>query len=280
MDTITTPRGSLAALLLLATTLVGCDQANPVSLNLNGNILAAREAVGPGVVGECYPDGGGRYRSHGTLDLMVFNKYDFFPEVLNKMPPTTNITGNNIEHLRSDAATVTVTGALMSLDLNKATGPLAGWNPPASLLSWYVPVAGSIQAQQLWRGRFPLVPSTLGEQLRARFAQDPKRYTTLQRVVVNVSVEGEMADGTVVRTQEIGYPIDLCWGCLVSLDVVPAGVGVVDPEQQYAFCSQKSVAADFIPPCVAGNDEYVPCGYYCYFCDLMGNCDDRFCPSN
>lgn len=269
----------LAALLLPTALLAACDQANPASLNLNGCVPAIREAVGPGALGECYPEEGQRYRSHGTLDLMVYNKYDYFPEVFNLMPPTPTVSGNTFEHLRGDSSTVTITGALATLDLNQATGPLNGWNPPASLLSWYIPFAGSIPGQGVWRGRFPLIPSTLGEQLRARFLADPKRYTTMHRVVVNLSIEGEMADGTTVRTQEVHFPIDLCWGCLVALNVATPGVGVVDPEQQYAVCAQKVVGADFIPPCVAGNDEFLPCGYYCYFCDLMGTCDDRFCPS-
>lgn len=280
MTTQPVTRILVGALLLLSAGLTGCDQANPASLNLNGCIPALRQQIGVGALGECYPEEGARFRSHGTFDLMVYNKYDYFPEVANKMPQTQTVSGNTQEHLRSDASTVTLTGALVSLDFNPAaTGPLSSWNPPASSLSWYVPLAGMVLANDRWRGRFPAIPSTIGEQLQARFAADPKRYTTMHRILLNISIEGEMADGTTVRTQEVSYPIDLCWGCLVALDVVPAGVGVVDPEAQYAYCTQKAVAGDYIPPCVPGNDEYLPCGYYCAFCDLVGDCDERFCPS-
>jgi hypothetical protein len=257
----------------------GCTHSNPASLALNGNILATRLAVGIGVVGECYPEGTGRYRSHGTLDLMVANEYHFFPEVENLMPATTLITGNGAQQLRADASTVTVTGAEMTLQFNKS-GPLSNFNPPASLTTWYVPVSGIIKATGVWRGRFPLIPSNLGEALRAAFAADPNRYTTSNTMIVSVAVEGEMQDGTVVKTQVLKFPVDLCWGCLVSLPVAAPGVGVVDGADQFAWCSQKLVDAFFIPPCVPGNDEFVPCAYYCHVCDIDGNCDDRVCPAS
>jgi hypothetical protein len=268
-----------AVALLVVAVGTGCTHSNPVSLSLNGNILATREFVGAGVVGECYPEGNGRYRSHGTLDLMVANEYHFFPEVENLMPDTTIASGNNVQQLRSDASTVTVTGAEVSLSFNKS-GPLANFNPPASLTTWYVPVAGLIQAAGVWRGRFTLLPSNLGEALRAAFAADPNRYTTSHSLVITVAIEGEMQDGTVVKTQSLKFPVDLCWGCLVSLPVATPGVGVVDPADQYAWCTQKEVNPEFIPPCVPGNDEFVPCSYYCHVCDLDATCDDLVCPAS
>ncbi len=282
-DTMQTSRSTrtpaLLALLLCALgAAAGCTHENPNSIRLAGNVVALRQATGPGIVGECYPVGTTLLRSHGTLDLMAQNTYEFFGLVRNLMPPTLSASGNGVAQLRADSSTVYVSGAEMSISFDAAgTGPLKNFAPKPSG-TWYVPATGTVDSQTNQIIRFPLITSVIGEQLRARFKADPNRYTTMQRVVINVKIEGEMADGTVVQTGTVPYPVDLCWGCLLHLPTAEAGVGLKSPEEQYAVCSLKQIAPNYVPPCVIGNDEFLPCAMYCAKCDLEGTCDDRFCP--
>lgn len=270
---------ALAALALGTLALAaGCTHENPNSLRLSGNVIALRQSTGIGVVGECYPVGTTLLRSHGTLDLMAQNTYEFFGLVRNLMPNTLAVSGNGVAQLRADSSTVYVSGAEMTISLDaSSTGPLKNFVPKPSG-TWYVPVTGTVESQTNQIIRFPLITSAMGEQLRAKFKADPNRYTTLQRVVINVKIEGEMSDGSVVQTGTVPYPVDLCWGCLLHLPTAEAGVGLKSPEEQYAICSQKQVAPNYVPPCVIGNDEFLPCAMYCAKCDLEGTCDDRFCP--
>lgn len=256
----------------------GCAAENPMSLVLAGNVLAIRQGVGPGIPGECYPVGLRDLRSHGTLDLMIANRYEFFGLIDNKLEQTSAISGESVQQLRTDASTVMLTGAEMTVRVDKSTGPLKGWNPASSVTTYYMPVAGMVESKRSTWSRFPLIHSVLGEQLRTRFRNDPNKYTALQRVTVDVQVEGEMLDGTVIRTQKLSYPVDLCWGCLATPDTAIPGVGQLSPEELLATCSQKNISSNFIQPCVVGNDDAIPCGFYCHTCDLEGTCDDRFCP--
>ena len=270
---------ALLALALCALSVAaGCTHENPNSLLLSGNVIALRQNVGVGVVGECYPLGTTQLRSHGTLDLMAQNTYEFFGLVRNLMPQTLAASGNGLAELRADSSTVFVSGAEMSISFDAgSTGPLKNFALKPSA-TWYVPATGTVESGLDAIIRFPLITSAIGEQLRTKFKADPNRYTTMQRVVVNVKLEGEMADGTVIQTGTISYPVDLCWGCLLHLPTAEAGVGLKSPEEQYAVCSLKQIASNYVPPCVIGNDEFLPCAMYCAMCDLEGSCDDRFCP--
>ncbi len=265
---------------LAALALQACVHENPQSLQLAGGVVALRLAVGPGIAGECYPENVQLLRSHGTLDLMTQNIYEFFPLVRNLMQRTTQVTGNGAAQLRTDASTVHVKGAVVSLEMDTASaGPFSGLSLKPST-SYYVHVTGTVAPEALTIARFPLITSAIGEQLRAKIKASADRYTAMQRIIAHVKIEGEMQDGTVVQTNTIDFPLDLCWGCLIHLDAAEAGVGVKAPEEQYAWCSQKPVGPGYIPPCVVGNDEYVPCGFYCATCDLEGSCDERYCPPN
>ncbi len=274
------PPPTLFLALLAALAVQACVHENPQSLQLAGGVVALRLGVGPGISGECYPENMQLLRSHGTLDLMTQNLYEFFPLVRNLMPRTTLVTGNGPQQLRTDASTVHLKGAAVSLEMDTSSaGPFSGLALKPST-GYYVHLTGTVVSEGLTIARFPLITSTIGEQLRTKMRTSADRYTAMQRIVAHVKVEGEMQDGTVVQTNTIDYPLDLCWGCLVHLDAAEAGVGIKSPEEHYAWCSQKPVGPNYVPPCVVGNDEYVPCGFYCTACDLDGSCDERYCPPN
>ena len=262
--------------ILTATTLVACEHENPLSLELEGNIQMVRlPGAGQrgGISGQCMPQAEIDFRPYGVMDLMVTNSYVFFPRIENKMATQEEINAAGPRQLQLDGHTVTIEGAEMTLEANATVGPLAGG--ALQNTSWSVPFSTQVEPGQFKSSRFELIPANVGDELRARFNG---QYTAAQRVIVDVKVYGKMADGTRVQSNALRYPVDLCWGCLVSLPIAIEGVGR-DPALQFSVCTSKRVQLGFTPPCMPGNDEVVPCTFYCFMCDQDGTCDEQFCPS-
>ena len=268
-----------STLLLSVLVLSACTHENPLALQLQGNLTMVRLAAGEGVTGQCYPDGETVFRPNGVFDIMVSNRYEFFPSVENMLVPLESINGVGPQTLQMDPQTVMLEGAQVTLELDTTTaGPLkpASGTPPWRV-SWFSPFVAQIKPESLIGSRFTLIPSDVGEAMRTVFGAFPGRRTARQQAIVKVRVVGRMADGTVIESNTLPYPVDICWGCLVSLPVAIEGVGV-DPEQQYQICSSKRMASLTLP-CMPGNDEIVPCQFYCFLCDQDNSCDDTICPS-
>lgn len=305
-----------AAMSLLAS---GCVQQNPATIQFIGNAVVLRQpGGGQGTLpGTCIADQSQFYRPMGTMDLMVALQYDLFPEIANNLQPTGNVSGNLPQHLRSDTSMITVQGVEVTVRIRRDNaGPYSaanalptradgtGWtrqvatdgsNTQYFTRTAYVPMTRSVKALDSKIMRFPAIPPEFGEDLRrAWFVDDGNnyadRYTTTVPAIVVFQVEGKMADGTTVRTQEIEYPVNICWGCLLYLGVTTLDITNVDPNAVYQHCAQKlmSPPEDFTPPCVPGNDEAMPCGFYCHLCQANQTldtptgaeygCDKRFCP--
>ena len=304
------------ALALLGLWASGCVQSNPTAIQFIGNAVVLRQPGGGQgqLPGTCIADQSQFYRPFGTMDIMIAIQYDLFPEIANNLQPTSNVSGNLPQHLRSDASLITVQGAEVTVRVRRDNaGPYGGTGALPTATGWtrqvatdgsnteyftrtaYVPMTRSIRALDSKIMRFPAIPPEFGEDLRKAWFTDastnyPDRYTTSVPVIVSFQVEGKMADGTVVRTQAIEYPINICWGCLLYLGTTPPGVEDFDPVNIYQHCSLKQMSPpeDFTPPCLPGNDEAMPCGFYCHICqeqqsfDPIANeygCDERFCPA-
>jgi hypothetical protein len=286
------PAGLLCLALALATT--GCLQEQPTALTVNGNVTTVRIAAGGGgISGVCYVQNTVSFRPEGIMDLAMANHYAFFPEVQNRLPPTSQVIGGTPADLRPETSHIIVEGVDISLSIDTTTegGPFfeQGGTFPTSA---FEPTYMVIDAGGLEYGRFNIMPRFIGQFLQQIWADwdDDRKYTALQRVIVKATLVGHKADGTPIRSNEIEYPIDLCWGCLIS--VPDFGVGQDGgSELFYAPCTQLLVINPFLaPPCVMGNDEYVQCQLYCSQCRAQDidpgigagaiGCDERFCPTN
>ena len=305
-----------AAVLSVAAFVTGCVEQNPTALQFIGNAVVLRQPGGGQgqLAGTCIADQAQFYRPFGTLDIMIANQYDIFPEMVNNLQPTGTVSGNGIDDLRADASTIIIQGAEVTMRVRRdADGPYAaqaalpspnwtrqvatdGSNAQYFTRTAYMPSARSLKSNESKIIRFPLIPPEFGEDLRrAWFTDDatnfPDRYTTQVPTVIVFQVEGRMADGTMVRSAPVEYSVNLCWGCLLYLNSTNAGVEDVDPVNIFQNCSQKGMFAaggEFTPPCLPGNDEALPCGFYCSMCQanesLEGDvgaeykCDRRFCP--
>lgn len=297
---------------LLAT---GCVEQNPTVLQFVGNAAVLRQPGGGAgtAPGTCIIDQTQFYRPFGTLDLLMAIQYDMWPEITNNLTPTSNVSGNLPQHLRADASTITLQGTEVTVLVRRdADGPYSAANALPTARGWtrqvstdggatqyftrtaFMPMTRSVRSLETALSRFPAIPPEFGEDLRRAWFTDDAvnykdRYTTQAPVIVRFQVEGKMADGTTVRTQPIEYSINLCWGCLLYLPTTKPGVEDVDPVNIYQQCSAKQSTADtFTAPCIPGNDEAIPCGFYCHLCQENESldtdtgaefkCDRRFCP--
>lgn len=288
----------LLALSMLLFGLSGCaTDASPEALTLRGNVVVIRlPGAAAGVSGQCYADQAEYMRPNGTIDLMLNNKYDFFPHLRNQLKQTGNVSGNQVAELRADASMITVTGAQVKMTLDTAAKDsiLKGSAALRAVLGiedtdegWWSPFVVTIEANEEAFSRFEALPRHIGNLMRTQWNKetDPgKRYNTIETVTLHVAVEGFMQDGTIVRSQTVPYPVQVCWGCLVFLPQVTSGIGQ-DKSDLFQFCTTKFVPSDYATPCVLGNDEYVPCTYYCHVCDQNSDvypenaCDEAFCPA-
>ncbi len=283
--------------LLIASMVTSCAlDESPEVLILRGNTVVIRlPGAGSGVSGQCYANQAEFMRPNGTLDLMLNNKYDMFPLIENKLLPTENVSGNKATELRSDASLVTITGAWVSLSFDDSKASILGGSVKLKNKAmtaddprgWWVPFVVTIESRDEAYSRFSALPRDIGNLMRTEWLKKvgPDRYGPIETITVHVTVEGFMQDGTIVRSQTVPYPIQVCWGCLVYLPNTSPGIGT-DVQLQYQTCASKVVVTEYATPCVMGNDEYVPCTYYCYVCDqnqgdfeIPGfGCDKMFCP--
>ncbi|GEM_PF-3941135 len=308
-----------ALLLVAAVVVTGCVQQNPTAIQFVGNAAVLRQPGGGGGTqpGTCIKDQTQFYRSFGTIDLMIATQYDLFPEIENRLERSVNVSGNLPSHLRADASYITVEGAEITIRLRQdKEGPYDkssdlpasnGWVrqqaatdalAPTSFYftkTWFSPMARSIPSLERVLARFQLIPPDVGQDLRRAWSNENEqyedRYTTVVPAMLDFQIEARMADGTVIRTQIVRYPMNLCWGCLLFLPGTSPGVDDVDPVNMFRQCSNKVLTVEqFTPPCIPGNDEAMPCGFYCHVC--QGNetlttpfateyaCDTRFCPKS
>ena len=274
---------------------IACNPANPNTLRIVGNVVAANKQGSL-----CYASAGAQIRVAGTLDLAVAKEYPFYAQVENLLLDTKTVSGNSYESLRGDASTITIKSAIISVELSRGTSTaktpfygdaatvLTGGKKDKLVTSWEVPASAVLIGSSTSIVPFSLIPGdlTIGADWQARWRAFAKAnastngYSYTQRAIVKVALQGTTGDGTVVLSEDLTYPVNLCWGCLLSVPAPTPSTDVIDP---YAGCSTFVSGSDV--PCSPGADDYVECGRYCAMCLVAKTnspqqqpCDDKFCP--
>lgn len=314
-------RRMLCAAIGLTAVMSGCVHENPEALQFIGNAVVLRQPGGGSGQnpGTCIQDQSQFYRTFGTMDLLMAQSYVMYAEMVNRLPPTSTASGNSVQQLRMDASFVTLQGVeITARILQNSSSPYKdatslttaqGWTRPVATTGeryftkkWYVPASRTLESGQRAVLRFDLIPADVGAELRKPWFQGTNpdqvfadRYTSQASAVLTFSAEGKMADGTIVKAGSADYMINLCWGCLITVPTVPPPDENFGNSQEYLFqqCRSKlPPQIQYTPPCVPGNDEYVPCSFYCLMCSedesVQGGdpnfvsdykCDERFCPA-
>jgi len=291
------------AALLLAGAVTACHPAQPSVLHVDGALVFSKLTVGR-VAAECIPaaNQGGYFRTRGIVDLAATHEYVVGLQTRNLLTKTTTGTPfvQGAKDLRTDVSTIQLLGIDYYLEFdNKSEGPLKGLKIGGQSGDghWYVPISGSIDALATMIVRTTSLTPDIGIQLMSRWAQykfnnsDAAKYTTKQTVLMHMSVEGVMQDGEYVKSNDFVFPIDLCWGCLLTVPEVPPQTADSQAKDLFQICATKQPADGYVLPCFLGQDEAYDCRVYCFACTFneaivssdekakaVYGCDSLFCP--
>jgi hypothetical protein len=281
----------------LATAGLGCAPAyNNESLAVEGNVVPQATLVN-GIL-QCTYSGGQNFYLEGVMDVALSRRFKFVASVKNNLPSLQLINGSGPASLRLDPNTVNITSVHVDMvrsPSTKLTSPFSILNKDVkvnktltgqNIASWDVPVVASIGPLSKGLVGMELVPDfaapgkPIGAEWQQRFFQFTDRARTVERVVLKFQLQGKTAAGGAVVSGTMEYPVDVCWGCLLSVPGNPN----VSPEEQWQQCSTMEVAKEFQAPCAVGNYDVLPCAYYCQVCTKDEStktgpgCDKNFCP--
>jgi hypothetical protein len=188
----------------------------------------------------------GPFLSYGTLDVAFSQQY--VPVLLlgNQLVAQANASLDRLEtdDVIVQGATVRVTDA-SGATLDNYTVPGDGFIPASTggtpgLTSFATTIVSPKVSQQF----APTGASALA-------------YGVTKRLVSYVKIFGITTGGTHIESGEVGIPVDLCNGCLVTF---PAGAN--DPaltQQPNCLATGQSGGTTVSPPCITGQDQFIDC---------------------
>ncbi len=280
----------------LAALAAGCDSYNNTALAVEGNVVPQATVVN-GIL-QCSYTGGQNFYLDGVMDVALSREFKFVGSVKNNLPSLQLINGSGPSSLRLDPNSVNITNVNVTMVRSPSTKATSPFSLPSStvkvnktitgqnLAQWDLPVQAFIPANSKALIGMNLVPDfaapgkPVGAEWQQRFSQFTDRARTIERVVLKFQLQGKTAGGNNVVSGTMEYPLDVCWGCLLSVPGNPN----VDPADQWRQCSTMALPKEFQPPCAPGNYDVLPCGYYCAVCakdestKTGPGCDDKFCP--
>lgn len=281
----------------LAALAAGCEPAyNNTALAIEGNVVPQATLVN-GIL-QCTYSGSQNFYLDGVMDVALSREFKFVASVRNNLPSLQLINGSGPTSLRLDPNAVNITSVHVEMvrsPSTKATSPFSLANNTIKVnktitgqnrTQWDIPTSGFIQPNSKGLIGINLVPDfeapgkPVGAEWQQRFFNFTDRARTVERVVLKLQLSGKTAGGNNVVSGTMEYPLDVCWGCLLS---VPGNPNVT-PEEQWQLCSTMALPKEFQPPCAPGNYDVLPCTYYCLVCakdestKTGPGCDDKFCP--
>ncbi len=176
----------------------------------------------------------------GTLDASLLTEYTAVFLVGNQLVPRGN---PNQPH--TETSYVTIQGAVVRIvdsngnQLNTFTNRAAGTIPPSSgTTPGYLAVGATI------------IDSVTSASLGLGGAVD--------RIVSYVRFFGQTLGGESVETNEFGFPVDVCRGCLISYPLAEMNTSLPEPNCANGGAASSSSSSSSVP-CVPGQDLPIDC---------------------
>lgn len=235
---------SLTGLLVASSALFvigGCADNNQ-SLYIIANLVPDNSCV-------VSPNEQGPFLASGTLDLVVGVTYHLYPLVRNDMPSMAEMKSFSESDGRLEAHNVFLKEASLHYSYGNAIR--------LQETEKTVPISGTVFVNGLAAVPVEVIDLDMGNKLygkptlHTRSEVDP--YPT-SGLVVDVTIKGEMADGTEIQSNVFSYPIRVCRGCLLSFP--PEADDQTNTELDCDNTSSQSIGD---MPCHPGQDEVVDC---------------------
>ncbi len=242
--------------------LAGCAEDTP-EIFVVGNQPFTAECEVPGASSQ----GSAELRTRGVLDLFITSAYQMLPAVQNRLVDSGTVrfaVGGNGEGLVGqewEANDVILQRALIRYEAPDALGvPL-----PRELeldLSGAIPPAGSASIEM------QVITPSIGRTLaNSRILREGTSLTLNLRI----KFFGVTSAGRSVDSNEFVYPIELCYGCLLSTP--PDAIDPEFPVQPNCRNSEFSDTLDLADLCFTGQDALVDCRVVCPLVNATPNGD-------
>jgi len=230
--------------------LVTCEVENPRALFVY-DIMAVTPrqdcVIQPGQVAQ-------QVMTMGIFDVMLANSYYMFPRFKNMMSESLVLSGESVSSGQTEVNFLSIKGAKVWLDLGDQ---LADLNlTDAQINEWVIDgvqntVSAAAEPEQEGAVGVEAIKAALGNKLGELFAKNPDASFAMD-INAYVMLQAENMAGEIIYSNEIGFPIKVCFGCLVT-----------------------PTASDEIndPPCFPGQDFPVPAA----LCTAVANYP-QYCP--
>ncbi|MBM4361654.1 MAG: hypothetical protein FJ104_03155 [Deltaproteobacteria bacterium] len=236
-------RSAIAALLLGGSALsaAGCAD-NGSTLFIQGVItLRAPECV-------YKADPGGTFLGSGTLDVALRSTYTAGVLVGNQYQPR-----GDKENLRTETTRVLLKGAEITLTDSQGKEISCGEGCQGTFSVYGSGFANSADAREPGYGPFiaEVIPRAVGEWAAAQLGANRQARRTL---VAEIRVFGETTGGQEIDSGAFTFPIEVCYGCLVSYPLAAMDLSVDPPT-----CSASVRDTPAASSCLLGQDTEVDC---------------------
>jgi len=182
--------------------------------------------------------------SSGILDLALRNQYDATFLLGNQM-----VSESNSEQLQTETSIITVQGAVVRItdaagaQLNTFTRLTSATIYPASgTVPGYAPVGVTILDSSTTTGG--AVAGTVGS-------------GGVARLVSYVKFFGVTLGGKSVESDEFEFPVDICFGCLISFS--PADISPLFAAPNCKAAASGTSSTSIPVPCIPGQDTSIDC---------------------
>jgi len=207
--------------------------------------IAGNQAVDEKSNCELQAGGGSAFRPYGYLDLAMTDTYVLFPLVESGIPKSEEVTGKGPKELMTDNSTIFIRGAIITYEVDPIIeAEILARTGVGLPTEKFVYSAGSVEANKNSLGALEVVTSDVGQLLKQAQLIMGEAYQSAQ-LLVNVTLEGQLQDGTIVYSNEFTYPITICNRCLIYYPV--------------ADCTRQDEEPEVIAPCFPGQDDAVDC---------------------
>lgn len=231
----------------------------------NQSTLFIRQAQVPQSVsgGACKVDNSATasIRMHGTLDVAIASQYVAHLLVGNQM-----VDRGSREELKVETSRVQLEGSevyLTDSGGNRIAGP---YTVPGS--GFIDPASGSNASFGLLDT--VLVDSATTAKLKAELSAQPRG--TVRRLTAHAKVFGKTLGDIEIESGEWSFPIDVCFGCLVSYPREAENPAL----QQRPNCQSISDETNIPTPCHVGQDDPVDCRICHRVAPTSGVCEPIF----
>ena len=223
---------AMAVLIGSLSMLVTCEVENPRALFVY-DVMAVTPRQ------DCMIQPGQRAQavlSMGVMDVMVTNSYMMYPRFKNMMLKSLGLIGESTTSLNTEVNYLSIVGARTWLDLGEANADL-----PADLYQkWVVDgvqhtVSAGLEPEQEGAVGVEVIKAEVGNILGAKMNAIKDQKVGLD-INVYVMLQAQNQAGEVIYSNELPFPIKVCYNCLVA---VSTSEEVTDmpcyPGQDYPF---------------------------------------------